>query len=195
MSKAGWFTEPIRFFNSNCLLSAKYKYALPKNTEIITNIEQAMALELSQDPPDGYDIWPDAVAFAQSQFYATENEEKVKEGEALINPIADLVIASANQYYDSHEFKIKRIKKLISEKEAFWLTVHYDIWRILRFVSLERYVLSKAEDSFYENTYSIFKAGFYQCGIKHDGNLIAFDAAVLQNEAGTGVGIYEKYGR
>ena len=76
----------------------------------MTNLELAMELELSQDLTDGYKIWLDAVAFAESQFYSAENEEKVKEGKALINPIADFVIASANQYYTSHEFTIKRIK-------------------------------------------------------------------------------------
>ena len=183
MSRTDYFTEPIQFFNSSYLLSGKYEDILPKNTEIIKSLDLAMELENEKEIlPDGYQIWSDAISAAVATFYCTD---KAKDGEELIEPEAGQAWAAVEQYF--RELQLKKIKKTITEKESFWLIVSYDILEILKSVSLGRYVFGENGVPFLEGVYKVFKAGFYPCGIKNDGSIVAFDVTVLRDAIGTGI--------
>lgn len=163
---------PIEFWLDDKLLSGADSQALPQGTQIITDLEQAMLLENSQDLPPGYRIWADAIPAALSPFYSTA---KSREGEEMIEAQADEVLDARGDF--ELDLNKKRTLKTITEAEEFWLTVGYDILEALKAVALARYV--QGGEPFLEKLFAVYRAGFYPCGLDDKGNLAAFDPRVL----------------
>jgi len=183
MSETSYFLEPIQFFNSSYFLSGKFEDMLPENTEIIKSLVLAMELENEIEMlPDGYQVWRDAITEAGAMRYCTD---KGMEGDELLDPELEGAWVAVEPYLK--ELQKKKLKKIITEKEIFWFVLAYDILEILKSVSVGRYVFGENGEPFFEGVYKVLKAGFYPCGIKNDGSLVAFDPSVLQDAIGTGV--------
>jgi hypothetical protein len=173
MSRADYL-EPIQFFKESCLLLGEYEDILPENTEVINSLELAMQLETEQQAlPNGYQIWTDSIEAAVAPFYRAENNEKRKEGEEFIDAEIEQTLTAVNSYF--RELQKKKIKKSITTKESYWLNVSGNIMELLKSISLGRYIFGDDGVPFLENIYNILKAGFYPCGIRKDGGIVAFD--------------------
>lgn len=164
------FLQPLTLFNDPVLLSGNSPESLPQNIECVADLSTAMQLENAQTLPKGYAIWSDALADAVAPFYCTPAGHEGRE----------IIAAKAEEIWDSmgnfeRELYKKRLRKTITEWEEFWLTVAYDILEILQSVALARYVGGGSQSQFLEDVYTVFQAGFYPCGLKKDGSIVAFD--------------------
>lgn len=167
------YLDPIFFVKDPDLLSGANPQIFPVGTEITRDIDYAMTLENSQDLPAGYRIWTDALENAVSPFISSD---EARDGQRLLEEKADEVWAPLGDV--ELDLNKKQLKGTITEREEFWLTVAYDSLEILKSVALARYV--GANDDFLEKVYTIYCAGFYPCGIRNDGTLVAFDPKSLK---------------
>lgn len=125
-------------------MSAKTCDTLPPNAEIITDLDRAMLLENAQDLPDGYRIWPDVVSGAVSGYYSTA---AAREGRGFVDAEGQRIWESCGE--SERALKIKRVRKTITPFEEFWLTVAYDLFEMLKSVSLGRHVLGRETTLFW----------------------------------------------
>lgn len=171
---AEFFLEPIRFFNNAGLLGGKNSEILPRDVELITDLDLAMTLENSQDPPKGYKIWRDEISGAIAPFYISQIG---REGRFIIDREADQAWLNLGNF--EIELKKKKIRKTITVSEEFWLTTAYDILETLKYIALGRYINGQDGVKLLENIFLIYRSGFYPCGIKLDNKLTAFDVRTL----------------
>lgn len=169
-----FFLEPIRFFNNADLLDGKNSEILPHDIELVTDLDFAMTLENSQDPPKGYKIWHDEISGAIAPVYSSPIG---REGRVMIDKEADQAWANLGDF--EIELRKKKIRKTITVSEEFWLTVAYDILENLKNIALGRYVNGQDGVKLLENIFLIYRSGFYPCGIKFNNKLTAFDVRVL----------------
>lgn len=170
MTDTEFALAPIRLFASDRLLSAKHGDRLPPNTELVPDLDRAMLLENAQDLPDGYRIWRDVVSGAVAGFYSTA---AAQDGRAAIETESQQIWEGCGEF--ERALKIKRIRKTITPFEEFWLTVAYDLFELLKSVSLGRHVLGRGNDAVLETIYTTVDAGFYPCGWHHENGLCVFD--------------------
>lgn len=168
------FLSPILLFDDPVLLSGSRSDLLPPRHEMVDDLDRAMTLENEQDLPRGYRIWSDALSNAVAPFFTSDQG---REGRALIEEKAEEAWASRGNF--ELELKKKRIRKAITEREEFWLTVAYDVLETLKAVSLARFVGGVTQSPFLEDVYAVYKAGFYPCGLKGKGKIVAFDVRTL----------------
>ena len=173
MSDEQYFLAPVNFFASDDFLSGKHEELLPDGTEVVTDLDRAMILENDQSLPEGYVIWSDVIPAAVSPFYATAEG---KAGRAIIEEEAERVWATTEAL--QRELQKKKLRKTITAFEEFYLTVAYDCLEQLESVALGRFVHSERVDVL-ERIFSIYQAGFYPCGARTNGNLVAFDVRTL----------------
>lgn len=55
-----------------------------------------------------------------------------------------------------------------------------DVYYQLRAVTLQRYILGRREVSFLEKIFRVYLSGFYPCGLKKDGCMVAFNPVLLK---------------
>lgn len=165
---------PLRLFGSDRLLSAKHGEKLPLSTEFIAVLDRAMLLENAQDLPDGYRIWRDVVSGAVSGFYSTAAAQA---GRAAIETEGQQLWEGCGEF--ERALKIKRIRKTITPFEEFWLTVAYDLFEMLKSVSLGRHVLGRDNNVVLEAIYTTVDIGFYPCGWHRERGICAFDPSGL----------------
>lgn len=168
------FLSPVRLFDDPVLLSGSRIDLLPKASQVIGDLTLAMRLENDQDLPRGYRIWSDALSNAVAPFYSSD---KGREGRAVIEAHADEIWALKGDF--ELGLRKKRLRKTITEREEFWLTVAYDILETLKSVSLARFVGGVTQSPFLEDVYGVYKAGLYPCGLTRTGKVVAFDARTL----------------
>lgn len=168
--------EPVRFFGSEQLFSGAKPELLPPGTTIIRVLADAMSLENDQDPPPGYRIWHDVVEQTLAEFWSTP---EAREGRALVDVAADEQWNSMADF--ERELRKKKIRKTITAKEEFWLTVAYDTLEMLKGIAVGRYVRDGVP--LLEDIFSVYKAGFYPCGVAHEMRLAVFDPATLGTDA------------
>ena len=77
-----------------------------------------------------------------------------------------------------HDLRKKKIRKTISAYEEFVLTVAHDSLEQLKSVALGRFVHPGGVAAL-ERIFAIYRAGFYPCGVRADGDPVAFDPVVL----------------
>ena len=133
-----------------------------------------MVLENSQDLPEGYGVWADAIEGGVYDFYATEEGQQ---GRAIIEPEADAVWTSRGEF--QRALNKKKIRKTITPFEEFWATVAYSILENLQYVSLGRFVKGESGEPFLERLFQIYICGLYPCGLHDDGRIVALDPASL----------------
>lgn len=166
---------PIRLFASDRLLSAMHEDRLPHAAELITDLDRAMLLGNAQDLPDGYQIWSDVVSGAVSDFYSTP---RAREARALVETQAERSWEISGEF--ERALKLKRIRKTITPFEEFWLTVAYDLFEMLKTVSLGRHVMGRNNALPLEAAYAVLDAGFYPCGWHRNKRICAFDPRGLE---------------
>lgn len=169
-----YFLAPVKFFATEDFLSGRREEALPTGTELVTDLAYAMTLENDQLLPQGYRIWADVLSAAVSPFYSTAEG---KAGRTIIDQTAEQIWATTEAFQG--ELRKKKLRKTITAFEEFYLTVSYDCLEQLKSVSLGRFVHSDGVEVL-ERIFSIYLAGFYPCGARTDGNLVAFDVRVLR---------------
>ncbi|MFB9221850.1 hypothetical protein [Paracoccus cavernae] len=167
MSEIDFVLEPVHFFGSPLLLSGAHPEALPADAEIVTDLERAMILENEQDLPAGYAIWLDAYAAAKASYFSTDaarDGEKIA-AEAALRQVSD----------------IERLEGAALETEfyEFWDTVAGEIIDQLNSIAISRFVLGQAVPKFFADLFQIYRAGFYPCGLREDGGMVAFDPKAL----------------
>lgn len=159
--------EPVRFFSSPRLLSGAEPAALPAGAEIVTDLERAMVLENEQELPAGYVIWLDAFANARGAYYT---RPEAREGEALV------VETEEGQVSDLEELEGEVLE---TEFVEFWDTVVAEVVAHFEAVSVGRYVLGERSPKLLEDMFQTYRAGFYPCGLRTDGGIVAFDPKAL----------------
>lgn len=169
------FLEPIIFAGEADFLSGNQPDLLPSKIELEADLNRAMELENTQDPPPGYHIWKDSIDASVSPFYSTAN---AREGEAKLESAAEEVWAKLAPR--EMDLKKKQLKSGLSEKEEFWLVVAYDSFELLKLVAIGRYVTDGEGIPFLEDIFQVYRAGFYPCGLLRDGSLVAFDVRALE---------------
>lgn len=170
MADIDFVLAPIRLFVSDRLLSARHKDELPASTELVTDLDRAMLLENAQDLPDGYRIWRDVVSEAVSAFYSSG---AAREARPLVEAECRRIWECCGEF--ERALKIKRMRKTITDFEEFWLAVAYDLFEMLKSVSLGRHVLGGSNDPILEAIYVTLDAGFYPCGWHDRRGICAFD--------------------
>jgi hypothetical protein len=175
MMMAESFLEPVRFFTNPRLLSGWNASELPDGTLIVTDLDEAMLLENSQELPSGYKIWADFFPNAISEVYTSPAGTQ---GRPIIEETANDVWAGTESF--QAELRKKRSRKTATEYELFWLATGYDILEHLKIVALSRYCQPNRHGGDIERVYRIYFCGFYPCGIRVDGTFAAFDPRVLQ---------------
>ncbi|WP_062563862.1 hypothetical protein [Paracoccus aminovorans] len=168
--------EPVRFFGRKQLFSGAKPELLPAGSAIIRDLAEAMTLENDQDPPPGYRIWHDVVEQTLAEFWSTP---EAREGRNLVDAAADEQWNAMEDF--ERELRKKRIRKTITAKEEFWLTVAYDSLEILKGIAVGRYVCGGVP--LLEGIFSVYKAGFYPCGVAHEMRLAVFDPTTLGADA------------
>lgn len=159
--------EPVHFFGLPLLLSGAHPEALPKDAEIVTDLERAMVLENEQDLPEGYAVWLDACAAAQASYFSTD---AARVGEKIVAE------AGSRQVSD-----IERLEGAALETEfyEFWDTVAGEIIDQLNSIAVGRFVLGHVVPKFFADLFRIYRADFYPCGLRADGGMVAFDPKTL----------------
>lgn len=174
MSPVDYTLEPVRLFAGDRFLSASNADRLPRGVELVDDLDRAMLLENTRDPPIGYRIWTDTLDAAVSPFYSSAEG---REGRALIETEVQRVWDARGPF--ERALAIKRIKKTISPFEELWLKVAYDSLERLKSVALGRHVLGPANAPVLEVVFAVYDAGFYPCGLRRDGVICAFDPRAL----------------
>jgi len=170
MADTDFALAPIRLFASDRLLSARHGDRLPAGAELVTDLDRAMLLENAQDLPDGYRIWRDVVSGAVSAFYSSG---AAREARPIVETEGQRIWESCGEF--ERALKIKCMRKTITDFEEFWLAVAYDLFEMLKSISLGRHVLNGNNDPVLEATYATLDAGFYPCGWREGRGICAFD--------------------
>lgn len=126
-----------------------------------------MTLAATQDPPSGYRCWPDAYALALAA--------------CLTNPATKLAESFIEQQALQAQSDLDHLWDIAPDTEflTFWDNLAEDILAQLKMIGISRFVLGHRAPALLEDIYQTYRAGYYPCGLREDGGIVAFDPKVL----------------
>lgn len=171
---ADFIFQPINFILSEGFLSGCDGEGIPKGVEIIKDKKLALDLSTSQNLPQGFNIWQDAIDNAVGEF---RTEKGFHEGEIFLE--------QADSDFESYQKKISlnyrksKIKKTNTEYDDFYFNVLDQSYYQLKMLSLQRYVKGYVEDGLLERLFVFYFAGLYPCGIKSNKKISVYNPCDL----------------
>lgn len=167
--------EPIRFALSEKLMIGGDATRLDSSVELIEDYKLAVRLSSEQNLPNKYHVWQDAIDNAVGEFRLNKSY-----------PDAEDFISEVDEQFSIHQsalslnYRRLKLKKINSSYDDFYMKVIGGIYYQLRAVTLQRYILREREESFLEKNFRVYLSGFYPCGLKKDGCMVAFNPVLLK---------------
>ncbi len=167
--------EPVRFALSKNLIAGGDATTLDSSVELIEDYKLALRLSSEQNLPNKYHVWQDAIDNAVGEFRLNKSY-----------PNAEDFISEVDEQFSIHQsalslnYRKLKLKKINSSYDDFYMKVIGDFYYQLRAVTLQRYILGGRKESFLEKIFRVYSSGFYPCGLKKDGGVIAFNPILLK---------------
>ncbi|QBR50355.1 hypothetical protein [Erwinia sp. QL-Z3] len=167
--------EPILFLQSGRIFLVRGSFEINFPFELITDIELEKELSLDQKLPKGYLVWQDAIDNSVSKFRLSD---KYSEAENFIAESEG--IFSVYQKKKSLEYRKSKIKNNNNKYDDFFMSVIGESYYHMKMLSIRRFIIGYDESDLLEKMYIIYTSGLYPCGLKKDGEIVAFNPESLK---------------
>lgn len=167
--------EPIKLVLSVGFLARDDACIRDSSVELIKDMNLALSLSTQQNLSDNYLIWQDAIDNAVGQFRL---KNSYPDAESFISEVDEQF--SIHQSVLSLNYRKQKPQKTNSPYDDFYNSFIGEIYYQLRAVTLQRFVLGERKESFLEKIFRVYSSGFYPCGLKKDGGVIAFNPILLK---------------
>ena len=168
--------QPMNLLFSESLLSGYNGAELSLDFEVIKDLEFSLEISKSQNLPDGYVIWQDAIDNSVSDFRL---DKKFSDAENFISTKDDEF--SSYQSKLSIAYRKSKLKKSNTAYDDFYFNVLGEVYYQLKMVTLQRYVRGNVENSFLEKLFHLYREGLYPCGMKNKGTIVAYNPIDIVN--------------
>lgn len=167
--------EPILFLQSGRIFLVRGGFEINFPFELITDLELEKELSLDQKLPKGYLVWQDAIDNSVSKFRLSD---KYSEAENFIAESEGVFSVYQNQ--KSLEYRKSKIKNYNTKYDDFFMSVIGESYYHMKMLSIRRFIIGYDESDLLEKMYIIYTNGLYPCGLKKDGEIVAFNPESLK---------------